>query len=231
MRKNKPKYTYPIGVKIPGTRLTPLKLSQNKKSLNYTYICDCECGEKFETPISQIVYGRTKSCGCQRIDSNRKRGFSDEQFSKKFYEKVSIGKPDECHLWNGHRSEDGYGVVVFRRKIMGAHRAIWTLKKGEIPKGKSVLHRCDTPACVNVDHLWIGTQAENVQDCANKGRIRTGDRRGEKCPTATVTDAQALEIRRSYATGNYLQKDLARLYKVNRHVICEIVNRKTWTHV
>lgn len=54
---------------------------------------------------------------------------------------------------------------------MGAHRVSWIIFRGKIPKGKHVLHKCDTPLCVNPKHLFIGTALDNIRDCFNKGRM------------------------------------------------------------
>ncbi len=82
-----------------------------------------------------------------------------------------------CHLWSGPTDRHGYGKLhlkpthdASRRKIFKAHRAAWIITNGDIPPGMSVLHTCDNPTCVNVDHLRLGTHAENVLDMARKGR-------------------------------------------------------------
>lgn len=82
---------------------------------------------------------------------------------------------EECWLWYGTRNANGYGVV----KVGGragkkwlVHRLIDTFRNGPIPPGACVLHRCDMPACVRPDHLWRGTQTDNVNDMDAKGRGR-----------------------------------------------------------
>jgi len=74
---------------------------------------------------------------------------------------------EPCILWTGSRNADGYGTMSRNRK---AHRVAWEHERGPIPAGMSVLHRCDTPACVNVAHLFLGTQADNMADMMAKGR-------------------------------------------------------------
>jgi len=75
-----------------------------------------------------------------------------------------------CVEWTGARFATGYGVFRFRGKNARAHRVAWTLANGEIPQGIDVLHKCDNPCCVNPDHLFLGTDKDNHQDKARKGR-------------------------------------------------------------
>lgn len=80
-----------------------------------------------------------------------------------------------CRLWvGGFRNRGGYGVFVFDGKIKLAHRASYELAKGEIPSGLCVLHSCDTPGCINPDHLRLGTPADNAADRNAKGRTARG---------------------------------------------------------
>lgn len=75
-----------------------------------------------------------------------------------------------CRLWNGSVSNRGYGVMKMKCARFGAHRVAWSIVNGEIPAGYEVMHKCDTPTCVNADHLRLGTHAENMKDRDNKGR-------------------------------------------------------------
>lgn len=76
-----------------------------------------------------------------------------------------------CWLWTKALTKEGYGSLGFNRKINYAHRVSWILHRGEIPPGLCVLHHCDTRACVNPDHLFLGTYQDNFHDCRAKGRI------------------------------------------------------------
>lgn len=100
--------------------------------------------------------------------------------AERFWEKVNKAHGDGCWEWTAARlQQDGkewYGVFRVGSKVMGtaqtqyAHRMAWLLTHWLIPRGKSVLHRCDNPACVRPDHLFIGTHLDNMADMNAKGR-------------------------------------------------------------
>lgn len=77
-----------------------------------------------------------------------------------------------CWLWMGGAYPSGYGRMTSGGKNRRAHRGVWELVNGPIPEGLAVCHKCDTPLCVNPDHLFLGSQAANVRDMAAKGRHR-----------------------------------------------------------
>lgn len=87
-----------------------------------------------------------------------------------------VHKTRRCWLWMGRKDPTGYGRVTFDRKQQLAHRLIFTWVVGEIPDGMHVLHRCDNPPCVNPDHLFLGTNQDNVDDKMSKGRHKGKNR-------------------------------------------------------
>lgn len=82
---------------------------------------------------------------------------------QRFNEKWSVDE-NGCHIWNACTDKDGYGLFKMNEKAIRSHRVSYQLHKGAIPKGMKVRHICDNPACVNPDHLILGTQKQNVQD-------------------------------------------------------------------
>ena len=91
-----------------------------------------------------------------------------------------------CLEFTGYKNERGYGRLRYKGKKMLAHRLMWLLKKGSIPKGMLVLHKCDNPSCCNIEHLFLGTHKDNYKDALQKDRINPSKRAKErwvKCPT------------------------------------------------
>ncbi len=87
-----------------------------------------------------------------------------------FWSKVS--KTSDCWLWMGSKRKSGYGHFRYMGRLQSAHRVAWQLAFGPIPAGMNVLHRCDNPSCVRPDHLFLGTQADNMADKMAKKRYK-----------------------------------------------------------
>ncbi len=131
-----------------------------------------------------------------------------------------------CWLWTAAQSPLGYGRIgVGGRAGNGrpAHRVSWMLHRGEIPTGKEVCHRCDTPSCVNPGHLFLGSHNENMRDAVLKGRTS----RGADRPLAKLTENQVREIRSSTET----QRALAIRYGICQQHISDVKSGRKWRHV
>jgi hypothetical protein len=138
----------------------------------------------------------------------------------------SIPEPNSgCFLWTKSCNSNGYGNLSFKGEVRSTHRWTWEAYNGPIPEGMHVLHRCDTPPCVNPDHMFLGSHQENMADCSRKGRFPYTP--GELNPFSKLTEKEVLEIRNSQAS----QRKMAKHYNVNQALINRIRNRKIWTHI
>lgn len=143
-----------------------------------------------------------------------------ERFWK--YTKVQAG----CWVWVGsYAVRGGYGQLNDRGKLLKAHRLSYGIAHGKIPRGAHVLHRCNTPPCVNPNHLYAGDNSDNARD-----RIRAGTQfkippmPGEKSPHAKLTAKQVKKIRQSTESG----AALARRFGVTRQTIWKLRKGSTW---
>jgi hypothetical protein len=130
-----------------------------------------------------------------------------------------------CHYWVGSLSPAGYGRIGVADKKLQAHRFAYERAKGPIPDGMYVLHSCHTPACVNPDHLRVGTQKMNMQDMVDAGR--QSRQKGSACGRAKLTEADVIEIREDPR----IQREIAADYGVNTSTIGFIKTRRSWGHV
>lgn len=153
--------------------------------------------------------------------------YAARPLAARFWEKVS--KTDGCWLWTASLTRGGYGQFSPRKGVIRrAHRIAWLLVNGPVPDGLWVLHRCDTPACVRPDHLFLGTPKDNHADMEAKGRANVPQ--GSARPQARLSEADVLAIRAERSTG-VTGAELARRYGVHRSSIYHICQRDHWRHV
>ena len=138
-------------------------------------------------------------------------------------------KENGCWVWVGATLPDGYGILSFKGKSHRAHRLSYSLAVWEIPVGVSVCHKCDNPACINPDHLFLGTQADNVHDCVRKGR--RASKKGTNNGRSKLSEKDVKRIRKIFAEGKKNKTEISKLFGVSDTLIGLIVRRKSWPHV
>jgi len=141
-------------------------------------------------------------------------------------------EPDEngCIDWPGARTAHGYGVAgthdAFGPTLAYVHRVRFEEVNGPIPDGQVIRHKCDRPCCTAIEHLEIGSQADNARDAVERGRIQTG----ERSPSARLTDKKVLAICERYDAGERVP-DIAREYGVSESLVYLVLQGERWAHI
>lgn len=133
----------------------------------------------------------------------------------RFWEKVDPS--GDCWVWTGRARNRGYGVVSVDGRGRLAHRVAWELERGPIPEGLNVLHRCDNPPCVRPDHLFLGTQADNMADMTEKKRRR--------CPK--LNQSTAANLRQDLSSG-MTHRAAAAKYGISRGMVSHVHAGRAW---
>lgn len=142
-----------------------------------------------------------------------------EKLKKRFLKKVYVGL-DGCWHWVGSIGSWGYGVLISEKKAARAHRISFQIYKGQIPSHLMVCHSCDNRACVNPDHLFLGTNQDNQVDAIVKDRTSN--------QKLTVT---AVQIIKECLSQGFRQVDIAEYFKVRPVTIGGIKSGHSWRHV
>ena len=142
---------------------------------------------------------------------------------------MRVHRTSSCWLWRGTADRKGYGHLTRGQQYTTAHRYSWLLINGAIPKGKWVLHKCDTPRCVRPSHLFLGDHIKNMRDMRIKKRKKgnNGGRVGELHGCAKLRCEDILTIRSSTLP----QRVNAEAFGVSQANISAIVSRRTWRHI
>lgn len=168
------------------------------------------CGGTYTIHSSPVNIAKQKFCSrdCRNKAFKEIPAFED-RMREKLAER-SEKQPNGCLLYTG-QNNGTYGQIEYQRKTHLVHRVSYQLNKGEIPKGMCICHSCDTPLCINPDHLWLGTYRENTQDMLGKHRARYKPRR-------KLSDEQVEQIRNS----DEMQIKIAERFHVSSSLVCAI---------
>lgn len=142
---------------------------------------------------------------------------------ERFIEKIEIVTESGCWLWNGYIREGRHGQSSMNGRVVYAHRLSWELAYGPIPKGLVVCHKCDVPFCVNPNHLFIGTQADNIGDCVRKSRHTFGEKK-------YCAKLSADQVRRIRSDGRG-PSAIADEFCISAPTVCDIKARRSWRHI
>lgn len=152
--------------------------------------------------------------------------FTDKDLVR-FWDKVDVRGGNDCWEWQASCFRGGHGQFGLGQRKVGAHRFAYTQVFGGIPAGMHICHTCDNRKCLNPNHLFAGSNADNMADRNKKGRAARGPQNGR----AKLTEADVISIRDGYATGLASHRSLAREYGVGHRTIGSVVNKKHWTHI
>lgn len=192
-----------------------------------TLICKVkECGRKHRTADycgmhyqRFLKHGDAYTVLCGYKGPSFKYRNMRERFDNSFEMVTESG----CWIWNGYLNSSGYGGITWNNKSFTMHRYSYEQFIGPIPKGACVLHRCDTPACVNPGHLFLGSNIDNQKDKIAKNRQAKGSSQGSAKLTADLVRAIRLSSDGPAAISNK--------YGIHRSTAYKIKNKLTWRHV
>lgn len=182
-----------------------------------------QCGRPFEVHRSHLLLGTRKHCSRKCSDAHRRSISVQERFLKR------MGQPpntDECWIWTGTQTPDGYGVLRANNKNTLVHRIAYELFYGDLSPGYSVCHHCDNPPCCNPRHLFCGKAADNARDMMMKGRSTRGERNAQ----SRLTTQQVYEIRTLLASDTK-GTCIAQQFYISPALVSAIKYKTRWAYL
>jgi hypothetical protein len=153
-------------------------------------------------------------------------GPKPKSLAERYWKRVIVNEVG-CWEWNGSTNPFGYAKLgTHEGGWHPAHRVSWEIHFGPILDGLHVLHKCDNPPCSRPDHLFLGTELDNIYDKISKGRNPRGERHGQ----ARISQEIVVLIRAACESGA-TQHKVAKLYGLSQQQVSSIVTRHTWKHV
>lgn len=188
-------------------------------SLNATKII-----EEHESGLSIVYLSKKHKVGHKKIskilrDNNCEIRVSKPNCHDTLLKKVQINNETGCWEWTGRLSKSGYPLFSVKGNLWRGHRYFYKYYKKEI-SNLSVCHKCDNRKCVNPDHLFLGTQADNNLDMCNKGRHRFKSK---------LTLEEVSRIKELALSKNILYKDIAQMFDINASSVCRLVKGTRWS--
>ncbi len=155
----------------------------------------------------------------------------------RFRAQYTVDPQSGCWEWGGSKSSTGYGLFWVNGRYEGAHRFAWAQARGPIPVGKFVCHHCDNRACVNPEHLFLGSAADNSADMVAKGRSPSGltpaasRPRGSGHAMAKLDEISVQCLRAVHALNVFGRDQLAKWWGIAPSTVTSIAQRKIWRHL
>jgi hypothetical protein len=187
---------------------------------------DCQrCGKTVECYPSQLRMFCSYTCSCASLRERQRprMTYLDPDY---FWSFVCKGDDNGCWEWTGQLDRHGYGHIGVSGRSVLTHRHAWALTHGPISDGMFCLHHCDNPPCVRPDHLFLGTQRDNIADMVAKRR----QQRGESNGGAVLTEDGVRDIRRRAQMGE-THTAIAASIGMSRAAVSLIAEGKRWRHV
>jgi hypothetical protein len=144
----------------------------------------------------------------------------------RFFSKVE--KTDSCWIWKAKARCNGYGLFKINQRNIPAHRISYQIHNGDFDFNLHVLHKCDIRNCVNPDHLFLGTNKDNVDDKVSKDRQAKGSDNGN----SILSENDVIEIKEllKYKYYGYI-RHMMKKYNVSERCILDIKSGRTWKHI
>jgi hypothetical protein len=207
---------------VTGVRIPP----EPGKKRQWKWECACDCGAKTKATGTHLRKGDVTSCGCAASRKTMGARIREKWLNLKAEDYLAANSAKQgsgCIFWTGAIGSRGYGVSCLHGEIVAAHRLAYETFVGEIPDGMFVCHHCDTPHCINPEHLFLGTHNDNMQDKVRKSRHSHGEVHG----MAKLTEEQARFVLQSAEPGRVL----AMMFGVTADHIAMIRKGRAWRHL